>query len=75
MDILQAMKQYEDCLLKTMGFETAKIHLGSKQAILDIRRDLQSRPGEWLLEAAKEMVKITTEDWEDWRSRCSPNGK
>jgi hypothetical protein len=56
-------------LLQAMGWETANIHLGSRQAVKAVRRDLDRRPSGWLREAAKAMVKATARDWEDWRSR------
>lgn len=60
-------KQREEVrLLHAMGWETANVHLGSKNAIKDVLHDLKKRPGDWL-RAAKEMVKATTADWEDWK--------
>jgi hypothetical protein len=59
----------EACLLYAMGWETANIHLGSRQAVKAVRRDLDQRPSGWLREAAKAMVKATTRDWEEWTSR------
>jgi hypothetical protein len=50
-----------------MGFETANIHLGSKDAIKAIRRDLGKRKPDWLLGAAEQMTKAVLKDWEEWR--------
>jgi hypothetical protein len=60
-------RREEARLLKAMGYETANVHLGSKKAILALRRDLKRRPAGWLHTAAKEMAKATLEDWEGWR--------
>jgi hypothetical protein len=57
-----------DRLLHAMGWETANIHCGTKQAIEEVQRDLKRRPSDWLYVAAKEMAQLTTTDWQDWRS-------
>ncbi len=57
----------ETKLLRTMGFETANVHLGTKGAARAICPDLKQRPGEWLQAAAKAMVKAVKKDWEDWK--------
>lgn len=55
-------------LLHAMGFETANMHLGSKDRIKAVMRDLQRRPADWLHKAVKEMVQATIKDWEEWKS-------
>jgi hypothetical protein len=57
----------ERLLLEAMGAETANIHLGSRDAIAVIRRDLKKRGGDWLAEAAARMAEATIKDWKDWR--------
>ena len=66
---LAAMPEQRDeaRLLRAMGFETANIHLGSKDALKAVRRDLSKRKPEWLHEAAHEMTKSVLEDWEEWK--------
>jgi hypothetical protein len=54
-------------LLYYMGWETANMHLGSSQAISKLKRDLAARRGRWLHKAAKAMLKVTMEDWKEWR--------
>ena len=54
-------------LLYAMGWETANIHLGSRPAIPKIKKDLRARRGKWLHKAAKDMYKVTEEDFEDWQ--------
>jgi hypothetical protein len=57
----------EERLLHAMGFETANIHLGSKDAIKAVRRDLGKRKPDWLHEAAHVMTKAVLKDWEEWK--------
>jgi len=60
-------KRDEERLLHSMGFETANVHLGSKEAVKNVRRDLARRRAGWLHEAAKKMVGAVQEDWQEWR--------
>jgi Uncharacterized protein conserved in bacteria (DUF2252) len=53
-------------LLEFMGRETANIHLGSKHAIKEVKRDLAHRPRGWVHKAAKTMVEAITADWKSW---------
>jgi len=57
----------EEKLLYYMGWETANIHLGSRKAMLAVRRDLARRKPRWLHKAAKSMLKVTLDDWKVWR--------
>jgi hypothetical protein len=54
-------------LLYDMGWETANMHFGSPQAIAKAKGDLHARRAKWLHKASKSMLKVTLEDWEDWR--------
>jgi hypothetical protein len=50
-------------LLRSMGWETANVHLGSaKPAIL--LKDLQKRPAAWLFQCARKMEKAVLADYE-----------
>jgi len=60
-------KRNEERLLHAMGAETANVHLGTANARPVIRRDLARRPADWLLEAARAMVKSVRRDWKAWR--------
>jgi hypothetical protein len=60
-------KRDEERLLRAMGFETANIHWGSKDAIKAVRRDLAKRKPEWLHQAVKAMTEVVRQDWEEWR--------
>ncbi len=53
-------------LLNAMGWETANVHLGSREAGV-IAQDLRKRPSGWLNGAAQAMVESTLADWRDWR--------
>jgi len=56
-------------LLHAMGWETANVHLGTKDTIKAVRRDLEKRPSGWLRAAAKAMADSTLKDWDEWRRR------
>ena len=58
----------ETALLYAMGYETANIHLGSKQAVKLVQQDLKKRPKRWLEKAANDMTKATQIDWKSWKS-------
>jgi len=60
-------KRDEERLLYCMGWETANIHLGSPRAIANVQRDLSRRRGRWLHKAAKSMLRMSLDDWSDWR--------
>ncbi len=55
-------------LLRAMGFETANVHLGSREAV-GLEGDLRKRKRGWLQKAALAMVDSATADWTEWRKR------
>lgn len=55
-------------LLRTMGWETANVHLGGRKTPA-ILRDLRARRQRWLERAAADMADATVEDWQRWRRR------
>jgi hypothetical protein len=55
-------------LLRTMGQETANVHVGDPNATAAIQGDLKRRPSKWLWKAAKEMAAATEDDWRQWAS-------
>ena len=59
-------KRDEGRLLYAMGWETANVHLGDRQHIKVVQRDLDARKSTWLRKAAKAMVKATIADWRAW---------
>jgi len=59
----------EERLAYYMGWETANIQLGSRQAIPAVKRDLARRKGRWLHKAAKIMMKATLDDWKLWHRK------
>ena len=59
----------QERLLYCMGWETANIHLGSRNAIADVRKHLKHRKRDWLFAAAKQMTKAVRKDWKDWRAK------
>ena len=56
----------EERLLYAMGWETANIHLGSRDKLAALRKDLGGRKGRWLHKAAKAMAAATRRDWKEW---------
>ena len=61
-------KRDEERLLHAMGYESANIHLGSRDKIKAVRSDLAKRKPGWLHEAVKVMTKSVIADWEDWKA-------
>jgi hypothetical protein len=59
----------EKRLLEAMGFETANIHLGSKYATGEVRKDISRRRPGWLHDAMQAMTENVLEDFESWRSK------
>jgi hypothetical protein len=57
----------QDRLLHAMAWETANVHLGTRQATTRIMADLKRRPRKWLRSAAQRMVKVTIKDWKEWK--------
>ena len=54
-------------LLRSMGWETANIHLGTTGARQRILAHMQKQKARWLHKAAEEMVTAVREDWNTWR--------
>jgi hypothetical protein len=54
-------------LLRVMGWETANIHLGDRDAAKAARKDLRGRRRGWLQKATAEMAEKTLADWKQWR--------
>ena len=57
----------QDRLLHAMAWETANIHLGTAGAAGRIVADLNSRSGKWLRTAVRDMARVTTRDWKEWK--------
>ena len=53
-------------LLRTMGLETANIHLGTKNAQKKVLQDLRKRPAKWLHRATAQMAEAVRSDWKAW---------
>jgi hypothetical protein len=54
-------------LLWAMGYETANIHLGTKDAAKNVLADLDNRGDNWLVKAVKDMTESTLDDHEKWK--------
>ena len=57
----------ESRLLYSMGFEVGNVHQATPDACGEVLEELAKLPENWLLDAAKTMVKLVTNDWKDWR--------
>jgi hypothetical protein len=53
-------------LIKAMGFETANVHLGSRDKQSSICHDLEKRSSTWLHDSAKAMADAVSKDRHDW---------
>jgi len=60
-------KRDEIRLLHAMGFETANIHLGNRNA-KSIRKHLSKQKPAWLAHASVHMTEAVFRDWEEWKS-------
>jgi hypothetical protein len=59
-------------LLFAMGWETANIHLGTRNARRTVSRHLDRLKPVELLSAAKDMAKAVTKDWRAWKEAKEP---
>lgn len=57
----------EELLLIAMGSETANVHLGTKNQVKAILKDLKSRKRSWLHNSAASMTEVIQEDWKRYR--------
>jgi hypothetical protein len=57
----------EEMLLTAMGSEVANVHLGTRNQIDKILKDLKRRKRGWLPDAAVRMAKILEKDWKKYR--------
>jgi hypothetical protein len=55
-------------LLRSMGWETGNIHLGTRGAGKAILADMKRRKSTWLREAATMMGRLVRDDWKEWRA-------
>src|SRR6266571_3398804 len=61
-------KNRDECrLLFAMGWETANIHLGSRGALKEVRRHLETLTRRQLESDAQAMTKAVRKDWQRWR--------
>lgn len=57
----------ESRVLWLMGYETANIHMSTKNGAPAILKDLAKRDPNWLVDAARTMSKSTMQDYKDWK--------
>lgn len=56
----------EYTLLRAMGREVANVHLGSRNQVKQVLRDLSLRKSNWLRRAGKKMAKTIEKDWREY---------
>src|SRR5262249_23630415 len=54
-------------LLRSMGMETANVHLSSGKA-RELKPDLRRRERNWLVDAAERMAHVVRADWKAWKA-------
>ena len=59
-------------LLHAMGFETANVHGGTRNAARTIRKELDRLESRWLHDAAKRFAAEVIRDWRSWRRASRP---
>ncbi len=59
----------EKHMLRSMGWETGNIHLGTPTAVQDVLNDLNVRKRDWLKKSAIKMTQVTVKDWELWKKK------
>jgi hypothetical protein len=66
---LDQLRHHEDLasLLHSMGWETANIHLGTRNARRKTGQALQALKGNWLEDAARTLLEKTLRDWQNFR--------
>jgi uncharacterized protein (DUF2252 family) len=58
----------DECrVLFSMGWETANVHLGNREAVKTVRKHLKAQKPGWLYAAARQMVAATKQDWQAWK--------
>ncbi len=57
----------EHRLLRAMGKETANVHCGSAESIPAVQNHLGGLPEDWLLTAARVMLKAVRREWKEWK--------
>ncbi len=61
----------EQKLLRTMGYELANVHLGTRGATARIRADLRRQKQKWLRKSAETMAEATLTDWKEWKRKTA----
>jgi hypothetical protein len=56
----------DEVLLYAMAQETANVHLGTRERVQRVLRDVRGRKAKWLRSAAKEMAKAMEREWEEY---------
>jgi hypothetical protein len=66
---LEELRYHQDLasLLRCMGWETANIHLGTRKARKNLRKEMDRLPDAWLRHASEAMFEQSLKDWKTFR--------
>jgi hypothetical protein len=66
---IQTLPKHRDerMLLHAMGSEAANVHLGTKQQVAKIQKDLRGRKSNWLPNAAARMAELVEKEWKRYK--------
>ncbi len=70
-ELRQMCLRDEQKLLRTMGYELANVHLGTRGASARIRTDLRRHKPKWLRQAAETRAEATAADWKEWKGKTA----
>jgi len=74
-DVSHLPKKRDDlALFESMGTEIANIHLGTRSAQSEIKRDLTAKRRKQIYACVERMTTLTLADWNEWRANWHPSG-
>jgi hypothetical protein len=53
-------------LLMAMGFDLGAVHAARKKRRIEVRKDLEKRPRDWLYMAVRSATKVVEQDFRAW---------
>jgi hypothetical protein len=65
-EITDLGKRDDEVLLYAMAQETANVHLGTREKVQRVLRDVRGRKRKWLRSSGKAMAKIMEREWEEY---------
>jgi hypothetical protein len=65
-EIADLDKRDDEVLLYAMAQETANVHLGTREKVPRVLRDVRGRRRKWLRSAGKSMARLMEREWEKY---------